>query len=68
MISILLSILCVFMFAIIVSLLIYIMRTKSQVKEATAMLDDVAAGNLDRRIIMTVLTELILSTKNKRKP
>jgi len=68
MISILLSILCVFMFAIIVSLLIYIMRTKSQVKEATAMLDDVAAGNLDRRIIMTVLTELILSTRNKRKP
>ena len=51
MTEIFLTALCVLMLTAIVIILIYIKRIKSQTKQATAVLDDIANGNLDRRII-----------------
>ena len=49
--EIFLIILCAVMFTVIVVMLIYIKRIKSQTKQATVALNDIANGNLDRRII-----------------
>lgn len=47
-----LTILCIILFAVLVSLLIHNRRTKKQITKATAIIDEIAAGNLDRRLIV----------------
>ena len=49
--EIFLIILCAVMFTVIVIMLGYIRKIKSQTKQAAEVLDDIAGGNLDRRII-----------------
>jgi len=56
--EIFLIILYALMFMVIVIALIYIKRIKLQTKQAMAVLDDIADGNLDRRIITQEDTDI----------